>query len=198
VAAFIACLVLCAVFSGCGGAGQDSASSEQGFSGTDDSNAPKGVVVKDDAIKLPEDPQARAVIGVRYIAFGMLLFKSHVGRLPTEEEGISAMYEEPEAIKGQQLWRGPYNDAEIVKLDPWGHDYQYRVDPELGLGYEVWSLGADGVKSDDDIIASRDAGLPGFLGQGYPMQVEEDHVHAPRAPENPVPVPGDANLPHQH
>lgn len=195
---FLTCLALCVCFFGCGSDSQQTGHSERGsYESRGREHSGEDV---DRSIKLPDDPNERAIIGVRYIAFGMLLFKSHLGRLPTEEEGIKAMYEEPETIQGQQLWRGPYNDASIVEVDPWGNPYQYRIDSSFGLGFEVWSTGPDGLKSDDDITASEHAGLPSSLGQGQPLfrasaGAEDDHQHY-HEPQHPVPVPGDANVPH--
>jgi len=149
-------------------------------------------------VDLPEDPRERAIIGVRFISFGMILFQAHVGRLPTEEEGILATYLEPESIQGSNKWRGPYVIEDYVTKDPWGNPYHYRLDTATGLGFEVWSDGQDGQPSDDDIIASKHAGIGNFVGDPEALaqlgRVEAPHVHAGE-PELPQPVPGVQNAP---
>ena len=112
-----------------------------------------------------QDPRKQAVTGVRYVSMGMMLFQMHVGRLPTEDEGIRAMWEEPEAVRGTNKWRGPYNDKSVVEEDPWGNPYEYRQDPSLDLGFEVASHGPDGKPGNDDILASEEANLPNFAKQ---------------------------------
>ena len=77
-------------------------------------------------------------------------FHSHVGRYPTTEEGIAALFSAPRAV--ESTWKGPYVSGDRLPLDPWGREYQYRS-PALKskTGYDVWSLGPDGVPSADDI-----------------------------------------------
>ena len=38
-----------------------------------------------------------------------------------------------------------------VPLDPWGNPYQYRRPGPDGEAFEVFSLGKDGVESEDDV-----------------------------------------------
>ena len=47
-------------------------------------------------------------------------------------------------------WKGHY--LEQLPLDPWGNEYQYRY-PGIHnqKGYDLWSMGQDGVTSSDDI-----------------------------------------------
>ncbi len=43
---------------------------------------------------------------------------------------------------------------ESLPTDPWGHDYQYH-NPAIhntGRGYDLYSLGPDGIESEDDIV----------------------------------------------
>ena len=73
-----------------------------------------------------------------------------LGRYPTTDEGLSVLLHAP---KNDALgWRGPYLWDGRIPKDPWGRDYCYRVPARKeGLSYEVFSLGADGKLSDDDI-----------------------------------------------
>ncbi len=52
---------------------------------------------------------------------------------------------------GAQNWNGPYLQKGMPK-DPWGHDYVYTFPGSHNPhGYDLKSLGPDGVESDDDI-----------------------------------------------
>lgn len=69
-------------------------------------------------------------------------YRLHVGRYPTTQEGLAALWERPAGAPA--TWRGPYL-RRAVPLDPWGQPYEYRSPPEAGQGgYELRSLGADG------------------------------------------------------
>ena len=67
-------------------------------------------------------------------------------RPPTKEQGLAALTERPEGLK---RWR-QYLPEPI--LDPWGNEYQYRFPAQKSnKRYDLWSLGEDGVESEDDI-----------------------------------------------
>lgn len=65
------------------------------------------------------------------------------GRVPSEAQGLDALWRKPvlEPVPGQ--WAGPYVRREIGP-DPWGRDYDYRVPGPEGLAFAVVSYGADG------------------------------------------------------
>jgi general secretion pathway protein G len=86
------------------------------------------------------------------------------GSFPTEEQGLSALWEKPVAEPVPENWNGPYTDKAVPK-DPWGVAYRYAVaggsgmpsgTPE-GLPFVIYSLGADrkegGSGHDRDIIS---------------------------------------------
>ncbi len=78
------------------------------------------------------------------------------GRYPATEQGLEALWQEPEAEPRTSNWRGPYL-RKTVPLDPWGHAYLY-ASPGLvnANGYDLVSLGADGAPGgegdDADIV----------------------------------------------
>ncbi|MBW1917290.1 MAG: type II secretion system major pseudopilin GspG [Deltaproteobacteria bacterium] len=67
------------------------------------------------------------------------LFYLDIGRYPTEEEGLQALYQRPSNLA---QWSGPYLNKAVPK-DPWGNDYIYKFPGEHGP-YDLISLGADG------------------------------------------------------
>ena len=76
---------------------------------------------------------------VQLLATSLDLYFLDVGRYPTQEEGLKALWEKPE---NEPLWSGPYLNMQIPK-DPWGRDYIYKSPGEHGP-YDLQSLGADG------------------------------------------------------
>ena len=77
-------------------------------------------------------------------------YKLDVGSYPTTEQGIKALVQAPSGKEGK--WKGPYIDE--LPEDPWGNPYQYRFPGTKNInkssGYDIWSLGQDGVESADD------------------------------------------------
>ena len=80
-------------------------------------------------------------------------FHRDFGRWPTSKEGLSVLLHAPE--KDAARWRGPYLRGEEIPKDPWGREYRYRIPTNnAGFAYDVFSLGADGKISDDDISST--------------------------------------------
>jgi general secretion pathway protein G len=78
-------------------------------------------------------------------------FRRDLGRFPTTEEGLMVLLYPPRGAAN--AWKGPYVEGTEVPVDPWGHRYLYRF-PAIKDGpdeYDVWSLGPDGLPSEDDI-----------------------------------------------
>ena len=66
------------------------------------------------------------------------LYYLDVGRYPTEEEGLKALYQRPDNVPN---WAGPY--IKQAPKDPWGREYVYKFPGERGP-YDLYSYGADG------------------------------------------------------
>lgn len=68
------------------------------------------------------------------------VFRSDVGRYPTEIEGLQALVHDPGSLQG---WSGPYiRDAKALN-DPWNDPILYKLNPD-GRSFAIVSLGADG------------------------------------------------------
>lgn len=80
------------------------------------------------------------------------LFKymTDTGSYPTTDQGLKSLLVKPANDKGR--WRGPYVEGEESLLDAWQREFKYRF-PGTGNvgGYDLYSLGADGTESGDDI-----------------------------------------------
>jgi general secretion pathway protein G len=78
------------------------------------------------------------------------------GRYPETDQGLEALWEEPQTEPRPSNWRGPYLRKK-VPLDPWGHAYLYANPGVINVrSYDLASLGADGapggVGDDADIV----------------------------------------------
>jgi len=84
------------------------------------------------------------------IATALDLYELDNGRYPTTEQGLGALATKPSDVSAGANWNGPYLKKE--PKDPWNKDYQYKYPAtHEGEDYDLYSLGADGIESDDDI-----------------------------------------------
>ena len=68
---------------------------------------------------------------------------------PTQEQGLQALVERPTSDPQPARWRAYLEEP---MLDPWGNPYQYRFPAQKsGKKYDLYSLGEDGVESEDDV-----------------------------------------------
>ena len=80
------------------------------------------------------------------LATALKLYELDNGTFPAGDEGLGALVNKPASASG---WNGPY--LERKPLDPWGREYIYDYPAKHDDEYDLYSLGPDGVESDDDI-----------------------------------------------
>jgi general secretion pathway protein G len=73
-------------------------------------------------------------------------FRLDVGRYPTEEEGLEALWAAP---RGADNWNGPYVQKRDALVDAWQAPLAYRFPGEHGP-VDVYSLGSDGREGGED------------------------------------------------
>ena len=66
-------------------------------------------------------------------------YRLDVGHLPTTEQGLNALMQQPSGIA---KWQGPYL-KKAVPLDPWGKPYLYKQPGDHG-DFDILSWGHDG------------------------------------------------------
>jgi type II secretion system protein G len=81
-----------------------------------------------------------------YIPEALDRYRLDNGFYPTMVEGLDALINEPPTATN---WKGPYLLS--YPRDPWGRDYRYIYPGKHGFEYDLYSLGPDGVESEDDI-----------------------------------------------
>ncbi|NLW50791.1 MAG: type II secretion system major pseudopilin GspG [Candidatus Brocadiaceae bacterium] len=95
--------------------------------------------------------RARAESDVAVLEDTLERFYLDVGRYPTTEEGLRALFFDPDVDKG--VWRGPYLRKPLFK-DPWGNEYVYCSPGVIsGQPYEILSYGKDGQEGGEDDAA---------------------------------------------
>lgn len=80
-------------------------------------------------------------------------YRIQVGDYPSTQEGLQALITAPSGKEDR--WHGPYIEGSKVPLDPWGHEYKYVYPGQHNKdGYDLWSLGPDGVDGTADDIGN--------------------------------------------
>lgn len=71
---------------------------------------------------------------------------------PTTDQGLEALVSAPESDPAPKNWR---KDGYLPELpaDPWGNDYLYTSPSDDGKPYEIYTLGADGLRGGVDEYA---------------------------------------------
>jgi general secretion pathway protein G len=83
------------------------------------------------------------------------LFRTHVGRYPTTDEGLVALVNKPGDAELAENWRGPYvKDANQLK-DPWGTEFIYVSPGRYNEdSFDLSSAGPDRRPGTDDDITN--------------------------------------------
>lgn len=81
------------------------------------------------------------------------LYEIDNGFYPSTDQGLKALIVKSSSSPVPQNWNGPYLKKKSIPSDPWGQNYVY-VSPGANNTeeFDLYSLGADGVESDDDIV----------------------------------------------
>jgi len=90
---------------------------------------------------------------IRNLEAALEIYRMDNGRYPTTDQGIRALVEKPTTGPVPVRWRdGGYLSKSAMPTDGWGATYQYSSPGQHNSrGFDLWSLGADGVLGNDDI-----------------------------------------------
>jgi len=75
-------------------------------------------------------------------------FRMTTSRFPTEEEGLTALVEQPSDVENYEP--GGYLETTEIPKDAWGNDFIYELYPESGKAFVIISYGADGEEGGED------------------------------------------------
>jgi general secretion pathway protein G len=98
----------------------------------------------------PEQAQIiKAKQDIRVIEGQLNLYRLDNFSYPTTDQGLEALVERPtHGLEPRNYKQGGYLDR--LPMDPWGNPYQF-LNPGAHGAIDIYSLGPDGVPSDDDI-----------------------------------------------
>jgi oligopeptide/dipeptide ABC transporter ATP-binding protein len=119
---------------------------------------------RDDAPSAAATLRTRALYVLPLLLLGAFFLARSLSRHVAAQRELEALSDElaakarltgtlPRSI-AELGWRLPPLFGAKGALDPWGHSFRYRVLPD-GTGFELATLGPDGVKSSDDRIVVR-------------------------------------------
>ena len=98
--------------------------------------------------------QARIVAAradIANIEVAINAFQLDCGRLPSTEEGLRALLDQPSAATG---WKGPYLKRG-TPADPWGNLYLYQCPGQHNPSrYDLYSFGPDSLEGTEDDIGN--------------------------------------------
>ena len=100
-------------------------------------------------IERTDEAKIRIAQGDVYsISLALKLYRLDNDDYPPSDSGLEALMTRPASASN---WKGPY--LEKKPIDPWGRPYKYHY-PGVrnSSGFDVYSLGKDGVESGDDIF----------------------------------------------
>ncbi|MCX5676286.1 MAG: type II secretion system major pseudopilin GspG [Planctomycetota bacterium] len=94
---------------------------------------------------------AAARVDIANIEVAIDAFELDCGRLPSTEEGLRALLDQPSVATG---WKGPYLKRGTPK-DPWANLYLYRCPGQHNPNrYDLYSFGLDGLEGTEDDIGN--------------------------------------------
>jgi general secretion pathway protein G len=96
--------------------------------------------------------ETKAKLDIKALNAALRMYEIDAGFLPTTEQGLKALVEQPTTQPVPRRWKVQLSKPEQL-IDPWGKPYEYRrPGVKNSDGFDVWSLGVDGIESADDIF----------------------------------------------
>ena len=93
--------------------------------------------------------EVKAETDIKALSTQLQVYESRNLTPPTTEQGLQALVQRPTSDPVPEKWT---QLMEEVLKDPWGKQYQYKQPAERSKkAYDLYSLGPDGVESEDDI-----------------------------------------------
>lgn len=89
----------------------------------------------------------RAVTDIASIDATLKLYKAENYAYPSTDQGLEALINKPSGDPAPKNWRA-YMDK--TPMDPWENPYKY-LSPGSHGDFDLYSLGPDGIQSEDDI-----------------------------------------------
>jgi general secretion pathway protein G len=95
--------------------------------------------------------RATTIVQMRLLVSELEKYRiDNAGKVPSTEQGLSALVKEPSSPPKPKRWKGPY--IEQVPKDGWSNDFQY-LSLDNGRDFHLWSFGADNVQGGEGLDA---------------------------------------------
>lgn len=107
--------------------------------------------------------QAKAVAAhsdIQAIATALEVYRLDNHHYPSTRQGLAALSKRPVGPPQPRNWN-PQGYLRKLPVDPWGNPYRYeQPGRRSGQGYDLYSLGADGLPGGEGLAADIGNGLP--------------------------------------
>ena len=98
--------------------------------------------------KLDEASISRTKTDIKSIETALKLYRASNFSYPSTDQGLEALVSKPSGDPEPRSWSQQLPKAPI---DPWKNPYKYISPGTRGGDFDLYSLGPDGIASDDDI-----------------------------------------------
>lgn len=100
---------------------------------------------------LVDSYMGRARADLATLRTNLVRYKTVTGFLPGQDQGLEALAKKPSGNPVPKTWYKFCHESAL--LDPWGKPFQYRNPGKRSEdGYDVFSLGKDGVEGTEDDV----------------------------------------------
>jgi len=110
-----------------------------------------GAIVVPQFMSRPDQAKATAArTDVQAIATALEMYRLDNAHYPSTQQGLQALNKRPSGTPAARNWN-PQGYLKSLPIDPWGTPYQYRYPGVQAAdgGFDLYSLGADGVSGGD-------------------------------------------------
>jgi general secretion pathway protein G len=106
-----------------------------------------GAIVVPQFMSRPDQAKVTAAkVDLQAIATALEMYRLDNFHYPSTQQGLEALSKQPSGVPAPRSWN-PQGYLKSLPVDPWGTPYQY-LNPgvkSVDGGYDLYSLGADGV-----------------------------------------------------
>ena len=104
-----------------------------------------GAIVVPQFMSRPDQAKVTAArTDIQAIATALEMYRLDTFNYPSTQQGLEALTKQPASTPVAKNWN-PQGYLKNMPLDPWGTPYQYLNPGTHSAGYDLFSLGSDGV-----------------------------------------------------
>ncbi|MCU1725698.1 type II secretion system major pseudopilin GspG [Pseudomonas sp. 7P_10.2_Bac1] len=112
-----------------------------------------GAIVVPQFMSRPDQAKVTAAhTDIQAISTALEMYRLDTFNYPSTQQGLEALVTRPSGTPLAKNWN-PQGYLKSLPVDPWGTPYQYLNPGTHSAGYDVFSLGADGVQGGEGYAA---------------------------------------------